>query len=252
MTLFGIPCADFVRLTATSGWAALLLKATLLLAVVWLVHAALAGVNPRWRMLLWRGTAVGLLLLAVGGALTPGLVIRVETPETRLPEAADQPLAAENPIRFVEDDSSQPPRTLATVETASIARHTPTESRSESVLAIESSGRPVPWRAVLLGTWATVAVLLVIRQAIGHLRLAGLLRGARPAPEEIASLSRRIAVGLGCRRNAQVLCSQHVVLPFLYGLRRPVIVLPERMRRPDYRVQLSGVIAHELCARSIA
>ena len=53
------------RFSAAPAWAQLLTKATLLLAVAWLVHFSLARANPRWRTLLWRGVAGSLGLMAV-------------------------------------------------------------------------------------------------------------------------------------------------------------------------------------------
>jgi hypothetical protein len=40
------------------AWALLLVKVTAILLAAWLVHMALLRANPRWRVLLWRVTAV--------------------------------------------------------------------------------------------------------------------------------------------------------------------------------------------------
>ena len=53
------------KLPAMTAEVVLLWKATLLLAAAWLIHFALMKADPRWRVLLWRATAVGLVLLAV-------------------------------------------------------------------------------------------------------------------------------------------------------------------------------------------
>jgi beta-lactamase regulating signal transducer with metallopeptidase domain len=45
--------------------ALLLIKISLLLGLAWIVHALLAFANPRWRVLVWRITAGGLLAIAV-------------------------------------------------------------------------------------------------------------------------------------------------------------------------------------------
>ena len=54
------------QISTASPWALLLAKATLLLAVAWVVHFSLARANPRWRTLLWRGAVVGLVLWPFG------------------------------------------------------------------------------------------------------------------------------------------------------------------------------------------
>src|ERR1700722_10183645 len=64
-----------------------LLKITILLAVAWALHRALARANPRWRVLLWRGTAVA-------GVLGP-LWVRFGPPGTG--SIAGEPRAVESP-----------------------------------------------------------------------------------------------------------------------------------------------------------
>ena len=81
MSLSDLLCSGLAEIHATSPWAVLLGKATLLLAAAWLLHLALAWANPRWRVFLWRGAAVGLVLLAVWLLGLPGLEIRVRAPE---------------------------------------------------------------------------------------------------------------------------------------------------------------------------
>ena len=88
--------------------------------------------------------------------------------------------------------------------------------------------------------------LLVVRLAIGYVRLESLLQTSQAVPEELVAEVGRIAAALGCRRAVQVRSSRQIAVPFMYGLRRPVLVLPERMCQPAYRRQLPGVIAHEL------
>jgi hypothetical protein len=69
----------------------LLLKVTLLLAVAWLIHGALEKANPRWRVLLWRATAVASFAL-------PFIVLGL--PAWSLPIAA-RPTAADEERAFL-------------------------------------------------------------------------------------------------------------------------------------------------------
>src|SRR5687768_15291113 len=43
----------------------LIAKITFLLALAWILHSAIAASNPRWRVLIWRITAGGLLALLI-------------------------------------------------------------------------------------------------------------------------------------------------------------------------------------------
>ena len=57
--------------------ALLLLKITAILSLAWLVHWALARTNPRWRVFLWRLTAMGLVALLAAALFSPLLEIRM-------------------------------------------------------------------------------------------------------------------------------------------------------------------------------
>ena len=91
-------------------WVVLLLKITAILSAAWLAHAALVRANPRWRVLLWRVTAVGLIALPSAVWSLPALNIRVQQPPPAKEAAAvstvsevppaDRTAAAGAPKRF--------------------------------------------------------------------------------------------------------------------------------------------------------
>ena len=62
------------------AWTVLLGKITAILLAAWVFHLALARTNPRWRVFLWRMTAIGLIALPAAGLLVPALEIRVNRP----------------------------------------------------------------------------------------------------------------------------------------------------------------------------
>ncbi len=78
------------------GWVVLVLKITAILMAAWLVHTALMGANPRWRVLLWRVTAVGLIALPPVAWLLPAINIRVEQAAAAT-QAVDVPTPAPVP-----------------------------------------------------------------------------------------------------------------------------------------------------------
>ena len=49
----------------------LIARWTVFLAVVWTVHAALAGQNPRWRVALWRAMTLGTAAIVVLACVPP-------------------------------------------------------------------------------------------------------------------------------------------------------------------------------------
>ena len=61
----------------------LVAKWTLLLALAWLGHAALARGNPRWRVALWRGAMLGIGLVAALAAVPPLVRLPIESDPPR-------------------------------------------------------------------------------------------------------------------------------------------------------------------------
>ncbi|MGO9112544.1 MAG: M56 family metallopeptidase [Thermoguttaceae bacterium] len=229
-------------------WAQLLTKATLLLAVAWVVHFSLARANPRWRILLWRGTVPSLVLMAVWIPSLPRLEIRIRTPEpvAAAPARLPQPMVAERDPPVVEGVVVHRAEAPASVAMKAIPQQDPGEVRLQAAPATKSSGLLLSWPVALLGIWGFGVALLVIRLATALVRLARLLRSSQVASDEIVAEVERISAALRCRRAVRVRISRLYAVPFQYGLRRPVLVLPERMCQPGYRGQLPGVVAHEL------
>jgi len=234
--------------SAAPTWAQLLTKVTLLLAVAWVVHFGLARANPRWRTLLWRGTAVGLVLMGVWIPGLPGWEIRFDTPQpvSSAPASSLPPVVAQSDPALPANEFVHPIRDPASVERAVTTHPMPVEIQPEAARPIESLGSSLSWSMVLLGIWGFGVTLLVIRLAIALVGVMRLLRTSQAAPKSIAAEVARIAASLGCHRQVQVRTSRRYAVPFQYGLRRPLLVLPERMCQPAYRGQLPAVIAHEL------
>ncbi len=229
------------RLSAAPLWALLLAKVTLLLAAVWAIHFGLARANPRWRTLLWRGSAIGLALAAVGTLGLPGLEIRVPATASDLaPESLATPpavLALDSVDRMESSGRGEMPAPARPADDAVPVAPAQTAESPES---------PLSWSVVLLGIWSFGVALAVVRLAIGYVRLARLEQTSQAVSEEIVAELSRIAVALGCRRTVRARSSRHYAVPFLYGLWRPTLTLPERMCQPEYRGQLPGIFAHEL------
>ena len=258
------------RVPAMAAGVVVLSKATLLLAVVWLIHFALAKADPRWRVLLWRWAAAGLLLLAVWTIGLPGYTVHVEGPEAVAAAApssqssstppvvavSDPAVLTEFPPHWVEFPSQSMEAPVFDEMTTAAVQPFSVDAAPEAARPVEASRPPVPWRAVpwravpwravLAGIWATGVVLLVVRLAVAYVRLASLLRYSQSAPDAVVAEVGRIAAALGYNRVVRVCRSERFAVPFLYGLRRPVLVLPQPMCETSYRSQLPGILAHEL------
>lgn len=186
----------------------MLLKASIILALGWALHFALARANPRWRVLLWRGVAVAVVLVPMCLVL-PALKWTVaQAPIPIAPAPALQPHA--------------PPIPDAAATAAGPVSETGTQNTHR--------GLPDPAVALLL-TWALGAVVLANRYAKGIRAVRRLRRDSIPADE---------------RRDVALRVSKTLATPVVCGIVNPAIIVPERMTAPDYARELPAILAHEL------
>jgi len=251
MNLPDLPWGSLAHISSMPAWAVLLSKATLLLAIVWVLHITLARVNPRWRVLLWRGAVVGLGLLVFWTLGLPDLEVSLLAPEatSTMPSPSLPTVVAERAPAGLPQGELLPTEVPASVEIVPSAHQSSTDSGRNAALAVgaEPFEELMSWRAALLGIWSLGTTLLLTRLTIAYLRLARVMpQTSQNAPEWVLAEVQRIAAEIACRRAIRVRSSQQFAVPFLCGLRRPILVLPERMCRPDYRSQLPGIVAHEL------
>ncbi len=237
-------------------WVVLVLKATAILSVAWLVHLAIARTNPRWRVFLWRVTAVSLFVLPPIAWLLPAVEICVEqsptieeatavaaTPHTPL---GDRAVPGHGPLDLHDDPSDAEPEPPLQ-DTVGEPFGDPSELPQAQTFAPAPSEpsvvtMPVLLSAVWLGGFATLA----FRLCIGYRRIWRLVGRAQRPPEWIRRECFRVAQTIGCRRRVEVLQSTDVQSPFLCGLGRSLVLLPERMCDTAYRRDLPGILAHEL------
>jgi beta-lactamase regulating signal transducer with metallopeptidase domain/uncharacterized GH25 family protein/thiol-disulfide isomerase/thioredoxin len=264
----------------------LLLKATALLAVAWAAHGALGRRNPRWRVVVWRVAAVGLVALPVVTWLLPAMNIYVEQPAATqsLPSpigrgaggegrAANDPRFAENlpsPVgrgirddgRFENEDRAMARSQIANcqlqnancklddanLQSAPSTSQALTPAQPALTLALSQGERGLSFnsKTLLLPGWLAVMGLLAARLLLGHWRIRRLIGRVQQPPEAVQALCDRIARAIGCRRPVQVVRSPDVASPILCGLRQPRLVLPEQMCKTSYRGDLPGILAHEL------
>jgi beta-lactamase regulating signal transducer with metallopeptidase domain len=248
MNLPGFLGAGFAYFSAMPAWELLLLKATLILILAWPIHFVLSRANPRWRVFLWRGAIVGLVMASVWGfglpgvrirVAAPGLVVRSDSPGPR--PAFDQqysPLYSRPVVHSGEKNRA--------IEEAAAARPDGVEDNSVASRVNGFSWPAISWQTIVAIVWGVGVLLLAARLAIGHFRLSRELKSMQAAPETIMAEGRRIAAALGCRRAVRICSSTRFAVPFLYGVWRPVMVLPDRMCATVFSLQLRGILAHEL------
>lgn len=198
----------------------LLLRLTLLLALAWGLHFLLARANPRWRVLLWRCVAVALLAIPVAMLLLPAIEIAL----LPAPEASSTVTGIQSAMAF----DAVPARAMR-----------PPEQTWRILL---SQNLLLLWTLL----WVSIAGGLLFRAILLNVRFHHRLQDARPAPPELVEMLRQTAASLGCKRPVELRIATWSSIPFLIGIRRPRLILPERMQAEDYRRELPAVFAHEL------
>ncbi|MEX0678409.1 MAG: M56 family metallopeptidase, partial [Pirellulales bacterium] len=260
------------------AWLSLLVKTTLVLVVARLLHAALWRANPRWRRLLWRTTALGLVLVTVSflfpplvsWAILPAGVSDAITkmPKHRHPAAFHSPSAARKVRDFdfsprsvlarqarprpngLQSDSLAPASAGAPVPRQAVANATqpnskaaqPPEASSSIASAPQLAGLPV-WVAAI---WCAGAVLIVTRTVVGMRRLAAVRNRATAVPAWLTDEAAALAGKLGCTRSPEVLQTAEIASPCIMGVRRPVILLPGAQCDRQYGHELPAILAHEI------
>ncbi len=234
-------------------WVVLVLKATAILSVAWLVHLAIARTNPRWRVFLWRVTAVGLISLPAIAWFLPALKIRVEQPPAIKVAAATPhvPQADWAAPRHVLPDLRVNP---SDAEARRLSQNTVTEPFADSSPAPQAQTlTPAPLERslvtmpTLLGiVWLGGIAVLAFRLCIGHYRIWRIACRAQQPTQRIRAECTRVARAIGCRRRVEVVQSADVQSPFLCGLWRPRLLLPAPMCEASYCRELPGILAHEL------
>lgn len=210
MNLFSHLDADTLAALAT-----FLVKVTLLLGAAWLLRIPLQRANPRWRVLLWRGTLAGVLAIPIFSLFV-------------VPVEFEVPIAVE--------------ATPAAVADAEPVRSSGHALPAEGDVAANRYG----WAVLLLAGWCLGAVALAARYAVRTRRSRRLLAEASPAPEHVAECLARVVRQMESPWEPHVACSDAIRSPMLVGVRRPVILLPESIAAQSGETELVAVFAHEV------
>jgi beta-lactamase regulating signal transducer with metallopeptidase domain/thiol-disulfide isomerase/thioredoxin len=269
------PFTELLVTLETTGWlmpAVLFIKLTALLLLAWGVHGMLASANPRWRVVLWRAAAVGIVAVGCLIVCPPLMQWRVLPAHSEDVIPRVQPMEPTREIRSVVPEEVEPgdqfvaevlpaPGNFAAlpasvdpsvVRSDSSPRETSqdavTTRRSPSLVGEQSGILPSlvrsswAWGAI----WSLVVVGLTVRTAWGLHRLRGMLRSAAVVPESVQSQAVALARRLGYAGPVQVRQSSEVAAPCLAGLLPPVILLPVAHSETSDGDELNAILTHEI------
>lgn len=256
----------------------LLAKLTLLLATAWILQIPLRNRNPRWRVLIWRSTGTGVLVLAslalfppfvklgvLPGPATENIVsvplleapsvatprgIPAERVAPLLPKAtlsSGDANAASQGVSSADSGRGEP-EASAVAMTPSALLDLPSNAISpEKAAATPPSFDGVPWltNGSLL-IWGTGVLVGLFWAVTGLCTLKRIRHTAAPAPKWIVSEATRVAASLGLRIPFDVRHTGELQSPCLIGLGRPMVLLPSRQCAGGNREELASILAHEL------
>ena len=200
----------------------LVLKLTLILAAAWLLHGGLGRANPRWRVLLWRGTAVSLLVLPLLSLAGPALSLAVLPPIVDSPAAAsrtiiDPPGAIGSGMPEVDE------RSPAVDFPPMLAQQTPSVPPPNQSAALMSADRALaatsPWTIAtyLWLAWALGLLIGAVQEGVARIRLGRLRCRAIAADPAVAAQAADIATQLGCSKPLDVLVTPELASPCICG-----------------------------------
>ena len=241
----------------TAGVLMPLHRITLVLLVAWLAHVLLGGANPRWRILVWRVTAVGVVTITAFSVAGPLVTLPV------LPVAAESvtvqatsfhrtnPTGGEPGSRSpwlvghsaaVPAKGSAPIQTPVKTGTASSMANSPIKP----VVAAESNAvRPALVLGGMLLIWLIGVAAVLFRTLVGVVHVRKICRSATTAPgrvdEELARIQQHF------RPFAPVLARQTdaVTTPCSVGFVRGMILLPTALCQEGRREELRAALIHE-------
>jgi len=217
----------------------ILFKWTCLLALGWVAHWILRHRHARWRLILWRSLlCCGLVLPLLHFFPMPGLKVPITI------EAADKTGFAGTPAPDMAVKRIQP-------AAAAMAQPTPTMpavapfSSSANTLTSPASPKPFSWETMLVAIWVLGCGCGGFRLVRLQLQLWHLRKTCRPVPD-LQRLAAHIQTRLKVRREIEVNISEAVASPFVCGLWKPAIILPQALVQQLSPGEASALLNHEI------
>jgi beta-lactamase regulating signal transducer with metallopeptidase domain len=222
----------------------MLIQSSVLILTLWLLDLLLRRrVRAVVRYWIW-------LLILVKLVLPPSLsspTSLVSWIGGRLPQATTVTLVPGPPVA-----AQEVTRSAVITPVPTEAAPVPQATRSPVTREIPPSAAAVTpmvlptWRALVLLAWAAavIVMLLLLIQRVSF--VLALISQSQEAPEGLRALLESCRRHMGVRGTVGVRLSSLSVSPSVYGLLRPLILMPEQMTRQLETPQWRSVLFHEL------
>jgi beta-lactamase regulating signal transducer with metallopeptidase domain len=216
----------------------IMFKWTCLLGLGWLAHWTLRNQHARWRLILWRS------ILCCGLVLP--LLSFVHVPGIRIPIVSD--IDSKTEFYYIPFPKTAPTQTIAITVNPS-----PTQFPNSAEVALHSHQRPIwlyqkpfSWIGLFYIIWSLGFVIGAIRLVRLQLCLARLQNDARPPTLELQQLTQLIQNRLNVQLDVELKLTDAVASPFVCGLMKPTIILPQTLLQQLSLRETSALLGHEV------
>ena len=228
-------------------------RSTILLAIVLGAWWALGRRRPLIGSAIGQVGLLGLLILPISARLGPTLSIPLPRASDALPSPPTAPKIAEAPSPETArppdwDEAMSSPSPITIKVHPSVAPQAALPRIGKPPTATAATVRSmVDWRSIVLGGYASVVILLLVRLA-GSMASVGRLLRSSSAVDDPAWLDAlaRLRERLEIARPVALARSARVGVPVVVGWLRPTILLPESTTSGDPIEHAEAILLHEL------
>jgi len=232
-----------------------LIQWTMLLAVGWGLHASLREGHPRWRSALWKSILIGMIAIPFLSRVSLLPVYHIPTPAFLDTSSFQKNVVTETPSSTDHHDPAVRANHTAAAKyevhgkssdpTPASFIANPTSVAKEEV-DVPSSSTSFTWARSLLVLWFVGASWALLRLVVLQNRLRVLLHRGHHAPPSLWTLVQQARRDLGLSRSLQIKISHEVSSPFLCGVFRPTVVIPQEMLETLTDAEFLALVRHEL------
>lgn len=217
----------------------------LLVVCVWLLLRAWPGLNAATRYMVWSATLIATVVVPVVTTL-PFIV-------SSSPATAMRDTAVRAPMPMVTHALTAAPAAAANAaahlsHAARPAETTP-ERSAPAPLRLPERFRmtlPLPLAIAVLAAWILLALVCLVRLAIGLVRLEKLKRDALPLPVEYRDAMARWSAANKGSREVRLCVSDEIDVPVAVGLFDSMILIPRALLERLSHAEVDQISLHEL------
>ncbi|MCK9488058.1 MAG: M56 family metallopeptidase [Xanthomonadales bacterium] len=129
---------------------------------------------------------------------------------------------------------------------AAAADNLAASGQQSGVVAAAGAGNSELWLALLAAAWLLGALVIGLRLLGDWRQLRRVIRDSLPAPQALSAILDRELARIGLRRPVRLRLTASYQVPGVYGLLRPVILMPVSLMLKLPADQIETLILHEL------